>query len=186
MTGIQKTLAIVLLLSIFLVTFICGVLVGKEYFSKTTTVYEKTDSRHAEEYLPLHGGVTMHTGTVLTYQPKPEAKAGEIVPDIDIQTGKPELNVEVNGERVEVQKSSDEKHVFDKGQFKVTQDNVATFKVAVDPVDNTKDYGVGLGINTDGKEAAIITAPINKEHHVEGWVYGDTGHKAAGGIMIRF
>ena len=193
MTGINKTLALVLLLMFFILAFLGGVWTGKTYFSKTVTVHDEMNQT-TEESIPLHGSAETETNTTLTYQPKPYAvnqKTGERyvapeTPDIDMKLGKPELNMEINGTKVNVKKSSDEKYVFDKGQLKLTQDSVATFKVSVDPVDNTKDYGVGLGMTTDGNPAGIVTVPMSKKHHIDAWVVGDTDANVAAGAMIRF
>ena len=189
MTGINKTLAIVVLLAAFGLTFAGGIWFGKTYWSKTVTVHDQMPP--TEVSIPLHGESEVKTETAISYRPKPitdDSKTGKQIeaPDIDMKIGKPDLKVKVNGAEVNVKKADDEKYVFDKGQLKVTQDSVAEFRVAVDPIDNTKHYGVGIGVTSEGKPAGIVTAPINKKHGIDGWVTGDADKNVAGGLMIRF
>jgi len=190
MTSIPKrTLAIVVLLAMLCITFAGGVYVGKEHYSKTVTVHDQMPP--TENSIPLHGESEVQTQTSISYRPKPityDAKTGKQIqaPDIDMKIGKPDLKVKVNGAEVNVKKADDEKYVFDKGQLKVTQDSVAEFRVSVDPIDNTKHYGVGIGVTSEGKPAGIVTAPINKKHGIDGWVTGDADKNVAGGLMIRF
>lgn len=172
------------------VTFVLGVWVGHTYWptTKTVTVHD-TLNQTTEESIPISGTTETKTETIIKYVPKPVKADGTVdqsVADIDMKFGKPDLKVMVNGTEVNVQKASDEKHVFDKGQMKVEQESTATFKVSVDPIDNTKDYGFGMGINKDGQPAAVVTAPVSKKHHIDGWIYGDKDSNFAGGVMFRF
>lgn len=172
------------------VTFVLGVWIGHTFWpvTKTVTMHD-TLNQATESSIPISGSTETKTNTIIKYVEKPHKADGAVdytAPDIDMKFGKPDLKVMVNGTEVNVQKASDEKHVFDKGQMKVEQESTATFKVSVDPIDNTKDYGLGMGVNKEGQPAAVVTAPINKKHHVDGWVYGDEDSNFAGGVMFRF
>ena len=172
------------------VTFVLGVWVGHTYWPvrETVTVHD-TMNQTTEDSIPLHGSTETKTETVIRYVEKPHKADGTVdytAPDIDMKFGKPDLKVMVNGTEVNVQKASDEKHVFDKGQMKVEQESTATFNVSVDPIDNTKDYGFGVGVNKEGQPAAVVTVPVSEKHHIDGWVYGDKDSNFAGGVMFRF
>lgn len=189
MTSHQKK---ILAIAILLMTgFLCGLFIGKTYFpvTKTVTIHDEV-IKEVPDAVELTGEAEAHTDTIISYEAKPvDAVTHEPrtdAPDIDVKMGKPELKVKVNGQDVNIKKSEDEKYVFDKGQFKLTQDSVAEFHVTVDPVDETRSYGIGLGVNDGGRKAAIVTAPVSRKAHVDAWAYGDEDSHYAGGLMVRF
>lgn len=172
-------------------TFLVGVWVGHAFWPVANTVTVHDQMPPTENSIPLHGESEVKTETVISYRPKPityNPKTGQQIeaPDIDMKIGKPDLKVKVNGAEVNVKKAEDEKYVFDKGQLKVDQTSTAEFRVSVDPIDNTKHYGVGVGVTDKGKPAGIVTMPVNKKHGIDGWVAGDADKNFMGGVMVRF
>ena len=203
----KKTLAITILL---ILLFISGILIGKHFFSKTDTIVIHDDPSNNPLAVHLQEAWNTKRNTDVSYDYKPRAQKNndgtisyqqepkhrtydlvtgkETIPaDVDIDTGKQDLKVAVNGKAVDIQKKEDEKYIFDKGQLKVKQDTTASLDIHVDPIkeDHTKRYGVGAGINDDGKPAFVLTAPITKGKPIDGWVYHDPDHNSIG-VMIRF
>ena len=203
----KKTLAITILL---ILLFISGILIGKHFFSKTdTTIIHDGPSNnplavHLQEVLNTKRNTDVsydykpraqkNNDETISYQQEPEHRTYDLVTgketipaDVDIDTGKQDLKVAVNGKAVDIQKKEDEQYIFDKGQLKVKQDTTASLNIHIDPIkeDHTKRYSIGAGVNDDGKPAFVLTAPITKNKPIDGWAYHDSDHNSIG-VMIRF
>ena len=195
-----KTVASILLLC---VVFVFGIWIGRTYWPKEIEV-EKTvvihDGAINENSIHVEGEAESTTSTTVAYVPKEyvtyqtQDEYGNDTwetelenTDVDMDIGKQELIVSVNGQEVQIEKEDNEKYVFDKNKLKIDQESVARFNVYVDPVevDNTKHWGVGIGVNNKGKPAGMVTVPIDKKHNIDAWGYYD-GDRTAGGIMARF
>jgi hypothetical protein len=120
------------------------------------------------------------TETKIVYVPKADKEDA----DIDVSIGKPELKVVVNGQEAVIQKSDDEKSMFNKNKLELTQTSAAKLDITVPTIDRTKHWGVGAGLSNNGI-AYTLTFPVNKKLHTDGWAYHDSDTTAAG-IMIRF
>lgn len=102
--------------------------------------------------------------------------------DIDLQIGKPELNVKVNGKPFTVQKEEDERYIFDKNKLSLTQTSSADLHISVPTIDKTKRWEIGIGASKDGM-AGLVGFPI--KGNVGGWVAGNKDY-AMGGVTLKF
>lgn len=102
--------------------------------------------------------------------------------DIDIEVGKPELYVKVNDKDFVIQKTDEEKYVFDKNKLSLTQTSRSDLRIDVPTIDNTKRWEIGLGASKDGV-VGFVGFPVKE--HLGGWVAGNEDYQM-GGIMIRF
>lgn len=145
--------------------------------TNTTTEVKYVYKEMVPQETIIHNTDTDKDEVVTTYIPEKT--------DIETNIGKQELNVKVNGHETTFKKHDDEKFVFDKGKFQLDQTSTAEINIKVEPIDNTKHLGVGVGISNNAKPAGIVTVPIDKKHNVDGWCMSD-GTTTAGGIMIKF
>lgn len=102
--------------------------------------------------------------------------------DIDMQIGKSELNVKVNGKDFLISKQEDEKYIFDKNKLILSQSSSADLNISVPVVDKTKRWGIGAGISKDGA-VGFLRFPIR--NNVGGWVAGNK-ETAMGGLEVSF
>src|SRR5574344_2027548 len=75
----------------------------------------------------IKGDVQTVTETKIVYIPK-ENKSDS---DIDMNIGKPEIKVSVNGKDTTITKTDDEKYVFDKNKIYMTQESKLKFDINV-------------------------------------------------------
>ncbi len=118
------------------------------------------------------------TKTDIQYVPKPKPAAA----DIDVTIPKQELKVSVNGKEHAIQKSDNEKYVFDKNQLHLEQYSKSSVDIKVPVVDKTRHWSIGIGASRNGT-AGMLRFPISG--HVGGWVYGDK-RTVAGGVSMNF
>ena len=128
--------------------------------------------------------------TEIAYIPKEtiiyKTETGETVTaqeqtDVDINIGKPELAIKVNGKDFEVQKADDEKYIFDKNKLQLTQTSRAELQITVPTVDKTKRWEIGIGASKDGA-VGLVGFPVSG--NVGGWIAGRRGDVMAG-ITIK-
>ena len=116
--------------------------------------------------------------TEVAYVPKTD-KA-----DIDVQIGKPEILVKVNGQETTVQKLDTEKYVFDKNKLSLQQTSKAELNIEVPVIDKTRRYTLGVGISKDGL-VGLVDFPISRKEYIGGWVAGN-GDDVMCGLSVRF
>ena len=159
------------------IIFILGVVVGWSLFHFT----------HKCPTAPAKVEYVDRVRTEIAYVPK------EIIPykdgttarekvDVDMQLGKQDLNVRVNGKEMTFQKTKDEQFVLDKNKLSLTQSSTATLDIKVPTIDKTKRWGIGVGASSR-KPVGIASFPLTKR--LDGWVVGNE-EKAMGGVMFRF
>lgn len=102
--------------------------------------------------------------------------------DVDVNIGKQELAVKVNGKDFEIQKADDEKYVFDKYKLQLNQTSRADLNITVPVIDKTKRWEIGIGTSKDGV-IGMIGFPI--KNNIGGWISGRKGNVMAG-IMVKF
>lgn len=125
--------------------------------------------------------------TKIAYVPKEtivykNGSAGTEKTDVDMNIGKQSLNVMVNGKEMTIDKTDDEKFVFDKNKLSFTQTSRSDLRIDVPTVDNTKQWEIGLGASKDGV-VGFVGFPVKE--NLGGWVAGNEDYQM-GGIMIRF
>lgn len=125
--------------------------------------------------------------TEIAYVPKEtiiykDGSKGTEKTDIDMQLGKPELNVKVNGKEFAINKAEDEKYIFDKNKLTLTQNSSADLHISVPVVDKTKRWGIGAGVSKDGA-VGFLRFPVRG--NIGGWVAGNE-ETAMGGVEVRF
>lgn len=116
--------------------------------------------------------------TEIVYVPK---EHGEKT-DVDLQLGKPELNVMVNDKPFTIQKEHDEQYVFDKNKLSLTQTSRSDLHISIPTVDKTKHWEIGVGMSKDGT-VGLVGFPI--KGNVGGWVAGNEDY-VMGGITLKF
>lgn len=106
--------------------------------------------------------------------------------DEELNIGKTDFDIKVNGNDYTFNKTDEEKYMFEDNKLLLEQTSKVSIDIIVEPIkiDETKHFGVGIGVNNDGKPSALITTPIKKDN-VDLWFYGDSDTKS-GGLMIRF
>lgn len=104
--------------------------------------------------------------------------------DIAVNVGKQDFTVKVNGEDYVFTKDDNEKYMFEKNQLVLEQQSNIGMNIKIEPIDNTKHYGLGLGIGIKGL-SGIVSFPITKIIPMDGWIHGESG-SASIGAMIRF
>lgn len=102
--------------------------------------------------------------------------------DVDVNIGKPELNVKVNGKPFTIQKADDEQYIFDKNKLQLNQTSTASLSIDVPTIDKTKRWEVGVGISKDGP-VGMIGFPIRD--NIGGWAAGRSG-EYMGGVSVKF
>lgn len=130
------------------------------------------------EQLQVSGDVNTKTITKIVYAQKTVTENA----DINMNFAKQDLVLKVNGIEQHIVKADNESYVFDKNQLRLDQTSTAKFELVVTPIDETKHYGIGIGVNPDGLQG-IVTTKILK--YVDGYVdysHGDLGI----GVMVRF
>ena len=101
--------------------------------------------------------------------------------DVDLNIGKQELAVKVNGKDFAIQKSDDEKYVFDKNKLQLTQTSRADLNITVPVIDKTKRWEIGIGVSKSGA-VGMVGFPL--KNNIGGWIAGNNGNIMAG-ISIK-
>lgn len=168
------------ILLIGLMFFVLGFVISYKFFPQETIITkEKT----------VKGDIRTETKTELVYIPKAVYidSAGQKQTentDLQMDIGKQELNVKINGKDAVIKKEDSEKYVFDKNKLQLTQNSKADINIAVPEIDRTKHWSIGIGYGNNGV-AYNVDFPINKKNGLGGWVYVNDDKKAAG-LKIRF
>lgn len=102
--------------------------------------------------------------------------------DVDLNVGKQELNVKVNGKDFEIKKADNEQYVFDKNKLQLNQTSRADLNITVPTIDKTKRWGAGIGYSNNGI-GYVVKVPAGKV--VDAWGYADKDTRAAG-VMVGF
>lgn len=121
------------------------------------------------------------TKTEIVYVPKyiyPDGSTEKT--DVDVNVGKQELAVKVNGKDFEIQKADDEKYVFDKYKLQLNQTSRADLNITVPVIDNTKYWEIGIGASKDGA-VGMIGFPI--KNNIGGWIAGRQGNVMVGMVV---
>ncbi|MEG1412538.1 MAG: hypothetical protein RSC56_03355, partial [Acidaminococcaceae bacterium] len=142
---------------------------GHSYFTAPKTI-TKT--------VTLPAKVETETKTEIVYI---EKAPGEKT-DLDVNIGKQELNVKVNGQDAVIKKDDNERFMFDKNKVVFDQTSKATVDIKVPTIDKTKRWGIGAGYGSNGI-GYMLKVPVGKE--VDAWGYADKDTKAVG-IMVGF
>lgn len=122
------------------------------------------------------------TKTEIVYVPKYIYQDGSTEKtDVDVNVGKQELAVKVNGKDFAIQKSDDEKYVFDKNKLQLTQTSHADLNITVPAIDKTKRWEIGIGVSKSGA-VGMVGFPLN--NNIGGWIAGNNGNIMAG-ISIK-
>lgn len=122
------------------------------------------------------------TKTEIVYVPKYIYQAGSTEKtDIDVNVGKQELAVKVNGKDFEIQKANDEKYVFDKYKLQLNQTSRTDLNITVPVIDKTKRWEIGIGASKDGV-VGMVDFPI--KNNVGGWIAGRKGNVMIG-VMVK-
>ncbi|WP_418798779.1 hypothetical protein [Phascolarctobacterium faecium] len=122
------------------------------------------------------------TKTEIVYVPKyiyPDGSTEKT--DVDVNIGKQELAVKVNGKDFEIKKADDEKYVFDKYKLQVNQTSRADLNITVPVIDKTKHWEIGIGTSKDGT-VGMIGFPI--KNNIGGWIVGRQGNVMSG-IFVK-
>lgn len=118
------------------------------------------------------------TKTEIVYVPKYIYQDGSTEKtDVDINVGKQELAVKVNGKDFAIQKSDDEKYVFDKNKLQLNQTSRTDLNITVPVIDKTKRWEIGIGVSKDGT-VGMIGFPV--KNNIGGWIAGRQGNVMAG------
>ncbi|MEG2344152.1 MAG: hypothetical protein RSB52_08330 [Acidaminococcaceae bacterium] len=158
---------------LFLLVFAIGVVMGwsGHSFFVEPTVISKTIT------LPAKVATETKTKTEIVYI---EKAPGEKT-DLDVNIGKQELNVKVNGQDAVIKKDDNERFIFDKNKVVFDQTSKATIDIKVPTIDKTKRWGIGAGYGSNGI-GYMLKVPAGK---FDAWGYADKDTKAAG-IMVGF
>lgn len=106
-----------------------------------------------------------------------ETVTGTEATDVDVNIGKQELAVKVNGKDFAITKADDEQYIFDKNKLQLTQTSRADLQITVPTVDKTKRWEIGIGASKDGA-VGLVGFPIRG--NVGGWIAGRHGDIMAG------
>ena len=118
--------------------------------------------------------------TEVAYVPKEQGEKT----DIDLNLGKQELYVKVNGQETTVQKLDTEKYVFEKNKLSLQQTSKAELNIEVPVIDKTRRYTLGVGISKDGM-VGLLDFPISRKEYIGGWVAGNEDNVMCG-LSVRF
>lgn len=122
------------------------------------------------------------TKTEIVYVPKYIYQDGSTEKtDVDVNIGKQELAVKVNGKYFEIQKAEDEKYIFDKYKLQLNQTSRADLNITVPVIDKTKHWEIGIGASKDGV-VGMIGFPV--KNNIGGWIAGRRGNVMAG-VMVK-
>lgn len=141
----------------------------------TPTPEEKTEIKYVDRvqteiaYVPKETIIYKNPDGTTTERPEDT--------DVDMQLGKQQLNVKVNGRPFAVKKTDDEKFIFDKNKLQVTQSSSADLNINVPTIDKTKRWEIGVGISKDGA-VGMIGFPIRD--NMGGWIAGRSDNVMAG------
>lgn len=140
-----------------------------------------------EKSAPTVGAdTTTETKTEIVYVPKEtiiyKDADGQTVEktedtDVEINIAKPDLKVKVNGQPFTIEKTDEEKYLFEKNKLQFNQSSSAAMEITVPTIDNTHRWEIGVGISDDGP-VGLVGFPIKK--HMGGWIAGGNGHVMAG------
>ena len=140
-----------------------------------------------EKSAPTVGAdTTTETKTEIVYVPKEtiiyKDADGQTVEktedtDVEINIAKPDLKVKVNGQPFTIEKTDEEKYLFEKNKLQFNQSSSAAMEITVPTIDNTHRWEIGVGISDDGP-VGLVGFPIKK--HMGGWIAGGSGHVMAG------
>lgn len=100
--------------------------------------------------------------------------------DIDVNIGKQELAVKVNGKNFEIQKADTEKCVFDKYKLQLNQASRADLNITVPVIDKTKRWEIGIGASKEGA-VGMIGFPV--KNNIGGWIAGRKGDVMVGVVV---
>lgn len=118
------------------------------------------------------------TKTEIVYVPKYIYQDGSTEKtDIDINVGKQELAVKVNGKDFGIKKADDEKYVFDKYKLQLNQTSRSDLNITVPVIDKTKHWEIGIGTSKDGV-VGMVGFPV--KGNLGGWIAGRQGNVMAG------
>ena len=188
-----------------IIGFILGFIVGKNIYDKPpkvikeVTVVTDNNAKKDKESVKVDVDLTTKTTGKVDYVKKDtyikqtsDGKYKEYVEktDVDIQAGKPSINVKVNDKSIEVKKAEDEKYVFDKNKLTYTQSSNINLSIETKPVYIDKTKYFGIGVYTNGKKSGTMYAfdfPIAKKINLNGNVmYNPHEKKGYAGISMRF
>lgn len=121
------------------------------------------------------------TKTEIVYVPKYIYQDGSTEKtDVDVNVGKQELAVKVNGKDFEIKKADDEKYIFDKYKLQLNQTSRTDLNITVPVIDKTKRWEIGIGASKDGA-VGMVGFPI--KNNIGGWIAGRKGNVMAGIIV---
>lgn len=176
--------------------FFLGAFVGVKYFAPALTQHHYTEKTIVEKPTIVKGEVNTVTDTQIVYVPKETAKyidpatgkeiTAQELTDIEANIGKQQILVSLNGKPLAVQKSEDEKFLFEKNKIALNQTSTITFNATVTPtvIDKTNRWALGVGFGNNGI-GGKLDFPIGKHDDVGGWVYGDK-NTGTGGVQFKF
>lgn len=122
------------------------------------------------------------TKTEIVYVPKYIYQDGSTEKtDVDVNVGKQELAVKVNGKDFEIKKADDEKYVFDKYKLQLKQTSRSDLNITVPVIDKTKHWEIGIGTSKDGA-VGMIGFPV--KGNIGGWIAGRQDNVMAG-VMVK-
>lgn len=168
------------IISYCLICFILGLVVGykllppkvlekqENLIPNTVKSKQKTEISYIEKNI----------GTDEYREPKVEKT------DIEMELGKQELSLKINGQESVLKKDQNEKFVFDKNKLVLTQNSNADINISVPTIDKTKYWSVGIGSSGKGV-SYVMDFPINRKSNLGGWIYKDDDKKVLG-IKVHF
>ena len=121
------------------------------------------------------------TKTEIVYVPKyiyPDGSTEKT--DVDINVGKQELAVKVNGKYFGIKKADDEKYVFDKYKLQLNQTSRTDLNITVPVIDKTKRWEIGIGTSKDGA-VGMVGFPV--KNNIGGWIAGRKGNVMVGAMV---
>ena len=137
----------------------------------------------------VQGEVKTETKTELVYVPKTiyidsNGKEVQEKTDLNLNLGKQELNVKINGKDAVIKKEETEQYIFDKNKLELNQTSKSDISITVPTIDNTKHWGVGVGYGNNGI-GYTVDFPINKKANLDGWLYKDNDTNLIG-VKVKF
>lgn len=180
----------ILMICICLVCFAGGYLTGDHYAARETITMT--------EEKPVYVQGETVTETKIAYVPKEtiiekriDAGGNEVKhetvekTDLQVDIGKTDFTIKVNGQEQTFTMTDDERFMFDKNKLALSQTSRIAVDVNVPPIDKTKRWAVGVGYVDGGDVAYMVDFPIGKSDRLGGWVYGSADEKAVG-VKVRF
>lgn len=121
------------------------------------------------------------TKTEIVYVPKYIYQDGSTEKtDVDVNVGKQELAVKVNGKDFEIKKADDEKYIFDKYKLQLNQISRTDLNITVPVIDKTKRWEIGIGNSKDGA-VGMVGFPV--KNNIGGWIAGRKGNVMVGAMV---